>query len=49
MEILSKLNEAGMAIIMVIQSSVYSEYGNQVVHLFDGYIVTENMKGKFRV
>ncbi|MGD0338889.1 MAG: hypothetical protein ABSB78_08880 [Bacteroidota bacterium] len=49
MELLSKLNEARATIIMVTHSPAYAEYGNRVVHLFDGHIVTENMKGKFHV
>jgi putative ABC transport system ATP-binding protein len=49
MEMLSKLNEAGTTVIMVTHSPAYAEYGNRVVHLFDGHIVTENMKGKFHV
>jgi putative ABC transport system ATP-binding protein len=49
MVLLSKLNEAGTTIIMVTHSPAYTEYGNRVVHLFDGHIVTENMKGKFHV
>jgi putative ABC transport system ATP-binding protein len=49
MNLLSGLNEAGTTIIMVTHSPAYSEYGNRVVHLFDGHIVTENMKGKFHM
>ena len=49
MEMLSKLNEAGTTIIMVTHSPAYAEYGNRVIHLFDGHTVTENMKGKFHV
>ncbi|MGD1046412.1 MAG: ABC transporter ATP-binding protein, partial [Bacteroidota bacterium] len=49
MELLSTLNENGTTIIMVTHSPAYAEYGNRVVHLFDGHIVTENMKGKFHV
>jgi putative ABC transport system ATP-binding protein len=49
MEMLSKLNEAGTTIVMVTHSPAYAEYGNRVVHLFDGHVVTENMKGKFHV
>jgi putative ABC transport system ATP-binding protein len=49
MELLSKLNEAGTTIIMVTHSPAYAEYGNRVVHLFDGHIVTENINRKFRV
>jgi putative ABC transport system ATP-binding protein len=48
-ELLSKLNETGSMIIMVTHSSARAEYSNQVVHLFDGHVVTENMKGKFDV
>jgi putative ABC transport system ATP-binding protein len=49
MEMFSRLNEAGTTINMVTNSLSYAEYGNRVVHLFDGHIVTENMKGKFHV
>ncbi len=49
MELLSKLNENGTTIIMVTHSPAYAEYGNRIVHLFDGHIITENMKGKFHV
>ncbi len=49
MEMLSKLNENGTTVIMVTHSPANAEYGNRVVHLFDGHIVTENMKEKFHV
>jgi putative ABC transport system ATP-binding protein len=49
MELLSSLNENGTTIIMVTHSPAYAEYGNRVVHLFDGHIVTENLNGKFHV
>ena len=49
MNLLSGLNEAGTTIIMVTHSPAYAEYGNRVVHLFDGHIVTENMKGAFHI
>jgi putative ABC transport system ATP-binding protein len=49
MKMLTELNEAGTTIVMVTHSPAYAEYGNRVVHLFDGHIVTENMKGKFHV
>lgn len=49
MSILTQLNEAGTTIIMVTHSPTYAEYGNRVVHLFDGKIVTENLNGKFYV
>jgi putative ABC transport system ATP-binding protein len=47
MELPSKLNEAGTTIVMVTHSPAFADYGNRVIHLFDGHIVTENMKGKF--
>jgi len=34
---------------MVTHSPAYAEYGSRVVHLFDGYIVTENFNEKFHV
>jgi putative ABC transport system ATP-binding protein len=49
MQLLSTLNENGTTIIMVTHSPAYAEYGNRIVHLFDGHIVTENMKEKFHV
>jgi len=49
MKMLTELNEGGTTIIMVTHSPAYAEYGNRIVHLFDGHIVTENMKGKFYV
>ncbi len=49
MELLSSLNANGTTIIMVTHSPAYAEYGNRVVHLFDGHIVTENLNGKFHV
>ncbi len=49
MKLLEELNGNGTTIIMVTHSPAYAEYGNRIVHLFDGHIVTENMKGKFHV
>jgi putative ABC transport system ATP-binding protein len=49
MSLLLGLNKAGTTIVMVTHSPAYAEYGNRVVHLFDGHVVTENMKGKFHV
>ena len=46
---LSTLNDNGATFVIVTHSPAYAEYGNRVVHLFDGHIVTENMKGKFHV
>jgi putative ABC transport system ATP-binding protein len=49
MQLLSNLNEAGTTIVMVTHSPTYAEYGNRTVHLFDGHIVTENVKEQFHV
>jgi len=49
MNILTGLNEAGTTIVMVTHSPTYAEYGNRVIHLFDGHVVTENYKEKFHV
>jgi putative ABC transport system ATP-binding protein len=44
MKMLTELNEAGTTIVMVTHSQAYGEYAHRVVHLFDGHIVTENIK-----
>ena len=49
MSILTGLNEAGTTIVMVTHSPTYAEYGNRIIHLFDGHAVTENYKEKFHV
>jgi len=49
MNLLTTLNDGGTTIVMVTHSPAYAEYGNRVVHLFDGHIVTENFNEKFRV
>ena len=49
MKLLTALNEEDTTIVMVTHSPAYAEYGNRTVHLFDGHIVTENIKEKFYV
>ena len=49
MGILSSLNDNGTTIVMVTHSPTYAEYGNRIIHLFDGHIVTENYKESFHV
>jgi len=49
MKILTDLNENGTTIIMVTHSPTYAEYGNRIIHLFDGHVVSENFKEGFRV
>ena len=47
MKILVDLNEEGTTIVMVTHSPAYADYANRVIHLFDGHIVTENLKKKY--
>jgi putative ABC transport system ATP-binding protein len=47
MKILVALNEKGTTIVMVTHSPAYADYANRVIHLFDGHIVTENLKSKY--
>ncbi|MFA8343513.1 MAG: ABC transporter ATP-binding protein [Rhodothermaceae bacterium] len=49
MGMLTELNEAGTTIVMVTHSPTYAEYGNRIIHLFDGQVVTENFQEKFHV
>jgi putative ABC transport system ATP-binding protein len=49
MNLLTSLNSNGTTIVMVTHSPTYAEYGNRVIHLFDGHVVTENYKEKFHV
>jgi len=44
MKLLSRLNEEGTTIVIVTHNPAYADYGSRVVHLFDGHIVTENIK-----
>lgn len=49
MKMLSDLNENGTTIIMVTHSPTYAEYGNRIIHLFDGQVITENINEQFHV
>ncbi|MFZ5517563.1 MAG: ABC transporter ATP-binding protein [Candidatus Zhuqueibacterota bacterium] len=49
MKLLSDLHENGTTIIMVTHSPAYAEYCHRIIHLFDGQVVTENVKERFRV
>ncbi len=42
MQLLTEMNEAGAAIVMVTHSPADAEYSHRIIHLFDGHIVTEN-------
>ena len=49
MKMLTDLHAAGTTVVMVTHSPAYAEYGERIIHLFDGHIVTENIKEKFHV
>jgi putative ABC transport system ATP-binding protein len=49
MKLLAQLNEEGTTIVMVTHSAHDAEYSHRVIHLFDGHVVTENIKEQFRV
>jgi len=49
MNMLTQLNEAGTTIIMVTHSPSHAEYAHRVVQLFDGHIITENIKKEFHL
>ena len=44
MTMLSGLNDSGTTIIMVTHSPTDAEYAHRIIHLFDGQVVTENVK-----
>ena len=47
MKLLVGLNEKSTTVIMVTHSPAYADYANRVIHLFDGHIVTENLKEQY--
>ena len=47
MKLLTQLNEEGTTIIMVTHSSHDAEFSHRVIHLFDGHVVSENIKERF--
>ena len=49
MKLLTNLNENGTTVIMVTHSPAYAEYAHRTIHLFDGHVVTENIKEQFYV
>jgi len=49
MGILTELNENGTTVVMVTHSPAYAEFAHRTIHLFDGNVVTENIKEKFHV
>ncbi|MCF7910902.1 MAG: ABC transporter ATP-binding protein [Candidatus Cloacimonetes bacterium] len=49
MDMLTQLNEAGTTIVMVTHSPTDAEYAHRIIQLFDGHIVTENIKKEFHL
>jgi putative ABC transport system ATP-binding protein len=46
MMLIKGLHDDGSTIVMVTHSPTYAEYGNRIIHLFDGQIVSESMNGR---
>jgi len=44
MELLRSLNEEGTTIVMVTHSPSHADYAHRTVNLFDGYVVTDNVR-----
>ena len=44
MQLLDDLNKDGTTIVMVTHSPSYAERASRIMHLFDGHIITENIK-----
>jgi len=49
MSLVTGLHEEGTTIVMVTHSPAYAEFSQRVVHLFDGHIVTENVREEFHL
>jgi putative ABC transport system ATP-binding protein len=48
MKLLVDLNENGTTVVMVTHSSSYADFAHRVIHLFDGHVVTENLKETYQ-
>ncbi len=44
MEMLQQLNADGTTIVMVTHSQSHSDYARRIINLFDGHVVTENLR-----
>jgi putative ABC transport system ATP-binding protein len=44
MEMLRSLNEEGTTIVMVTHSASHADYAHRTVNLFDGHVITENVR-----
>ncbi|MBN2214055.1 MAG: ABC transporter ATP-binding protein [Bacteroidales bacterium] len=49
MTLLEELNNQGTTLVMVTHSPAHADRAHRIVHLFDGHIVTENIREEFRV
>ena len=49
MNLLTELNQEGTTIVMVTHSPYDANYAHRIVNLFDGKVVTENIKERFHV
>ncbi len=49
MSLLTQLNQGGTTIVMVTHSPHDANYSHRIINLFDGKVVTENIKEKFHV
>ena len=49
MKLLAELNEEGTTIIMVTHSPYDANYSHRIINVFDGKIVTENIKEQFHI
>ena len=47
MRLLVELNEGGATVVMATHSPAYADYAHRVIHLFDGHVVTENLKRQY--
>ena len=44
MDLLTELNKNGTTIVMVTHNAHDASYAHRIIHLFDGHVVTENVK-----
>ncbi len=49
MKLLAQLNEGGTTIVMVTHSPYDANYAHRIINLFDGKVVTENIKEQFHI
>ncbi|TRX65788.1 ABC transporter ATP-binding protein [Carboxylicivirga sp. M1479] len=46
MDVLSALNEEGLTIVMATHSATEADKGQRVIQLYDGHVITENIKNR---